>query len=265
MTEGESMELIKNYVTKNRHYKKNRIIPVKRIVIHSVGCSQPNPDVFFKKWNTTDNQYLAQVLIGAEKAYEVLPCTKTKGSAVFCYHVGNANGTSIGIEMTEPSSIKYTGKGANYIDKDPAKTKAHVLATYFNAVDITAQLCEFHGLDPLAEGVVLSHSECYKRKIGTNHGDPEHLWKNFGLTMDKFRKDVAEAMKDSKLVVEKFESYLVKVTAKELNIRSGPSTSYKVVGSIKDQGAYTIIEESNGWGKLKSKLGWISLKYTKKI
>ena len=27
---------------------------------------------------------------------------------------------------------------------------------------------------------------------------------------------------------------------------------------------YTIIEENNGWGKLKSGIGWISLGYTKK-
>lgn len=60
-------------------------------------------------------------------------------------------------------------------------------------------------------------------------------------------------------------SFLVKVTASSLNIRTGPSTSYKIVGSIKDQGVYTIEEVQNGWGKLKSKLGWICLDYTKRI
>ena len=28
---------------------------------------------------------------------------------------------------------------------------------------------------------------------------------------------------------------------------------------------FTIIDEKNGWGKLKSGAGWISLSYTKKI
>ena len=59
-------------------------------------------------------------------------------------------------------------------------------------------------------------------------------------------------------------SYTVKVTASALNIRSGAGTSYKVVGCIKDKGVYTIVEESNGWGKLKSGAGWISLAYTQK-
>lgn len=66
-----------------------------------------------------------------------------------------------------------------------------------------------------------------------------------------------------------FQSYTVKVTATELNIRKGPGTNYGTNGSIKDKGIYTIVEESVGtgatkWGKLKSGVGWISLDYTQK-
>ena len=60
-------------------------------------------------------------------------------------------------------------------------------------------------------------------------------------------------------------SYLVQVTATALNIRSGPGTSYAVTGCIRDKGVYTIIAESDGWGKLKSGAGWICLDYTKKV
>jgi len=60
-------------------------------------------------------------------------------------------------------------------------------------------------------------------------------------------------------------SFLVKVTTDALNYRSGPGTKYKVNGTIRDRGTYTIVEESNGWGKLKSGAGWISLNYTKKV
>ena len=48
----------------------------------------------------------------------------------------------------------------------------------------------------------------------------------------------------------------------ELNIRKGPGTSYGIVGKIADKKIYTITEEKNGWGKLKSGAGWISLAYT---
>lgn len=64
---------------------------------------------------------------------------------------------------------------------------------------------------------------------------------------------------------EGFKPYLVKVTDSALNIRKGAGTSYPVVGCIGDKGIYTIVAEDNGWGKLKSGAGWISLAYTKRV
>lgn len=66
------------------------------------------------------------------------------------------------------------------------------------------------------------------------------------------------------------KTYLVRVTANELNIRKGPGTNYGTNGSIKDKGAYTIVDESAGpgakmWGKLKSGAGWISLDFCTKL
>lgn len=59
------------------------------------------------------------------------------------------------------------------------------------------------------------------------------------------------------------------MTATNLNIRKGAGTAYPVVGSIKDKGIYTIVDEASGagaakWGKLKSGAGWISLDHTTK-
>lgn len=64
---------------------------------------------------------------------------------------------------------------------------------------------------------------------------------------------------------KKFASYLVKITADTLNVRAGAGTSYKVKTTVKKGGVYTIVEEKNGWGKLKSGAGWISLSYCKKL
>ena len=66
-----------------------------------------------------------------------------------------------------------------------------------------------------------------------------------------------------------FQPYTVKVTAATLNIRKGAGTNHAVVGTIKDKGIYTIVEEANGsgakrWGRLKSGVGWISLDHTVK-
>lgn len=62
-----------------------------------------------------------------------------------------------------------------------------------------------------------------------------------------------------------FKSYKVRVTVEKLNIRKGPGMNYQTDGQIKDKGVYTIVDESNGWGKLKSGAGWIWLAYTKRV
>ena len=64
---------------------------------------------------------------------------------------------------------------------------------------------------------------------------------------------------------EEETGYLVKVTASALNIRKGPGTSYGIVGCIRNKGVYTIVETNNGWGRLKSGVGWIYLSYTTKV
>lgn len=62
----------------------------------------------------------------------------------------------------------------------------------------------------------------------------------------------------------KFKPYTVKVTADVLNVRKGAGTNYAVTTTIRRNEVYTIVAESNGWGKLKSGAGWICLDYTVK-
>lgn len=72
---------------------------------------------------------------------------------------------------------------------------------------------------------------------------------------------------DSKgnIVYSKNTSYIVQITASILNVRAGAGANYKVTTQVKKNQKYTIVEEKNGWGRLKSGAGWISLKYTKKV
>ena len=60
-------------------------------------------------------------------------------------------------------------------------------------------------------------------------------------------------------------NYKVKITADVLNVRKGPATSYAITCRVKKNEVYTIVGEVNGWGKLKSGAGYISLAYTKKL
>lgn len=55
------------------------------------------------------------------------------------------------------------------------------------------------------------------------------------------------------------KEFKVKITCNTLNVRSGASTKHKVITKVYKDDIYTIIEEKDGWGLLKSKVGWICL------
>lgn len=183
------MEIIESILTNNDCYRANRKINVKGLMIHSVGCSQPKAEVFIKQWNKSGVQKCVHAFIEPSgKVYQTLPWNHRGW-----HGGGDSNNTHIGVEMTEPASIRYTG-GSTWVDTNPVETKKHVLATYQTAVELFAYLCEEFNLNPLQEGVIISHSEGHKRGIASNHGDVEHIWRKFGLTMEQFRKDIKNAM-----------------------------------------------------------------------
>ena len=184
------MNLIQNYLTQSGCYKAGKHITVKGLMIHSVGCPQPKADVFMKNWNRADANACVHAIVEPDgDVYQLLPW-EHRG-----WHCGgSANNTHIGVEMTEPATIRYTG-GASWSETGNGEnTKNHVLAAYKCAVELFVHLCQQFGLDPLADGVIISHSEGCKRGIASNHGDVEHLWSKFGLSMGQFRKDIGAAM-----------------------------------------------------------------------
>ena len=85
--------------------------------------------------------------------------------------------------------------------------------------------------------------------------------------MDIFRQAVSAALTGQAAApASPAVPFLGRVTADALHIRSGPGTNCPIVGTIRDQGVYTIVETASGqgasqWGKLKSGTGWISLAY----
>lgn len=187
------MKLVQSFLTKNPCYKAGKKITVKGLMLHSVGCPQPSAAVFIKNWNSEsyDRACVHGFIDGNDgTVYQTLPWNHRGW-----HGGGSSNNTHIGVEMCEPACIKYTG-GATFTCSDTATAKAVAKRTYEAAVELFAFLCSEYDLDPLADGVIVSHAEGYKRGIASNHGDPEHLWKQLGMdyTMDGFRKAVKAAM-----------------------------------------------------------------------
>lgn len=184
------MNIIQSICTQSDCYREGKTIDVKGLMIHSVGCPQPKAQPFINNWNKAGASACVHAIVEPDGGvYQLLPWNHRGW-----HGGGSSNNTHIGVEMTEPDTIKYVG-GATWKETgDGTNTKAHVLATYKHAVELFAYLCKMFSLDPLADGVIVSHSEGHKRGIASNHGDVEHLWSKFGLSMTQFRKDIKEAM-----------------------------------------------------------------------
>lgn len=187
-----SINIVEAFATKNKCYRTATPLTPHGIMLHSIGVPQPNAAAMARSYNQYQpggRSVCVHSFIQRDGTYyHTLPYTMR------AWHCGgSANSTHIGIEMTEPASIVYTG-GASWRDLDPAATEAHVRGTYAAAVELFAQLCTQYALDPLEDGVIISHAEGAARGIASAHADPTHLWRAFGLTMDGFRADVAAAM-----------------------------------------------------------------------
>nr|WP_305182534.1 N-acetylmuramoyl-L-alanine amidase [uncultured Schaedlerella sp.] len=191
------MRLVESIMTRNPCYAAGRKITVKGLMLHSVGCPQPKASAFINSWNspTHDTSCVHGFIDGNDgTVYQTLPWNH-RGWHCGSGNKGSGNNTHIGMEMCEPACIRYTA-GSNFTCSDMATAKAVAKRTYEAAVELFAMLCKKYSLDPLADGVIISHREGHSRGIASNHGDPEHLWAqlDMGYTMDGFRKAVKAAM-----------------------------------------------------------------------
>lgn len=230
------MKIVESILTKNPCYTAGRTITVKGLMLHSVGCPQPKASVFINSWNksTFDRACVHGFIDGNDGIiYQTLPWNHRGW-----HGGGDSNNTHIGVEMCEPACIKYTG-GATFTCSDTAAAKAVATRTYNSAVELFAYLCEMFKLDPLADGVIISHAEGYRRGIASNHGDPEHLWRQLGMsyTMDTFRKAVKAIMGSTNVDVpdkpNTDNDYPEKLTTGHYRVRKTWSDKKSQIGAYK--------------------------------
>ena len=62
-----------------------------------------------------------------------------------------------------------------------------------------------------------------------------------------------------------FKPYVVKVVNTAIYVLDAPSQDANIVRTVYKGNAYTIVDAKNGYGKLKSGLGWINLSYTSPV
>lgn len=194
------MNLHQCYLTKNACYIQGTKITPKGVVVHSTGANNPRlkryvqPNDGLLGANTAGNHwnqaypggksvcvhaFIGKLENGSIATYQTLPFNY-KGWHVGAGSKGSANNTHIGFEICE----------------DGLNDKTYFDAVYKEAVEFCAYICKLYNFDPLADGVVICHSEAYSRGIGSNHADVMHWFPKFGKNMNTFRADVAALMKE---------------------------------------------------------------------
>ena len=256
--EVRDMNIVKQYSVNNDCYKANVNKADSRyttfqnrgprgLMLHSVGCPQPKARVFANTWNKSGGNVAVHAVLQADGT--VIQCLPWNFRG---WHAGgDANNTHVGVEMTEPDCIKYTG-GSSFTCSDLAKAQTQVKGTYETAVKLFAQLCTQYGLDPMT--AIISHKEGHNKGLASNHGDPEHLWNGLkmGYTMDTFRRAVKSAMSGGSSVPDTaqpetpVEMYRVRKSWADSKSQVG---AYKVLSNAKVKADETGLNVYDSSGK----------------
>lgn len=272
--ETMNIKLIDKTMTKSPCYMAGKTIIVMGMYLHSIGCPCEKAQNIIDSENRSGAGAAVQAVIQHDgQVLQGLPVYTENKTAIRNWHCGSGNkgsgnNTHIGVEMCEPATIKYIG-GANWVETaDGSNTKAVVLANYKNAVEYFALRCKQFNLDPLKDGVIISHAEGHARGYASNHADPEHLWKPFGLSMDQFRKDVRAMMDGGAISVTGIPkvtdtgnqkvnaldgTVVVKYTGKDgVNIRTTPSFGENVARVVMKGASFTVngISDDEKWYKI---------------
>ena len=136
-----------------------------------------------------------------------------------------------------------------------------------NAVALTKFLMEQYNID--IDHVIMHHE--------VNGKNCPYMWSKNEASLSGYY-DFINRVKNAEVVItskinnnnnnnssNSFNPYLVRIAVSALNIRDGAGVEYKINDTIRDKNLYTIVEEKNGWGKLKSGIGWINLKYIERV
>ena len=185
------MNLRKLIFTNCDAYKSARKITPKGVMLHSTGANNPKLSRYVgpddgqlgknkhnNHWNmpkvgASVHAFIGKLKDGSIATYQVLPFNYRAGHCA-SGKKGSGNNTHLAFEICEDclTDPVYFGK------------------VYQEAVEFTAYLCKMHDWDPMADGVVIDHSEGCKRGIASNHGDVKHWFSKHGKSMDTFRADV---------------------------------------------------------------------------
>lgn len=205
--ERNTTEIEVSYTTKSDGWNNGFIVP-KGIVLHSTAWPGKDARYIRDYFDAPNRGASIHAAVDDRRAVQCLPWTKKAG------HVGRGsrgtlNSTHIGVEMCEPSGLVYDSSGSIIVRYEPAP--GYFQKVWKNAAALFAMLCRRFGLDPMGDGVILSHAEAHARGYGDNHADTAHWFRWEGVTMDDFRaavRDMKGEEAEEEMSYEQFVEYM---------------------------------------------------------
>ena len=154
---------------------------------------------------------------------------------------GEGNRKYIGIEICRSTGDLLTFKKC---EDNCAKYVAHLLKQYGWTIKNVKRHKDFSG------------KNCPHRTIDLGW---ERFLDKIQAELDKLNKPVTTTKPTTTQPTIKKVNYKVVIKVSSLNIRQKADFNSKVIGVVRKNEVYTITEECNGLGHLKSGAGWISL------
>lgn len=255
--------LKKKYAHKSNYGTKRNTSSIKYIVIHYTANDGDTDE--------GNGNYFANNIVEASAHYFVDDDSVTQ-SVPDNYVAWSVGGSKYSNCKTTGGGKYYTKcTNSNSISIELCDTKKNGKVyptdeTIKNAITLTKKLMKKYNIP--ASNVIrhfdVNGKVCPAYWCGTT--DKNKLWKTefYNKLTSTSSSSTTATSTEVSTTTSSNSSYVVKITATSLNVRAGAGTNYKVTTTVKKNEKYTIIEEKNGWGKLKSGIGWISLSYTKK-
>lgn len=204
---------IKIDYTENADGWNNGVLEPKGIMVHSTATPGIMAQAFRDRWDRPNVGASIHAFLDDKEIVQCLPWTKKAGHAG-----GSANSTHIGFEICEPGGFRYEG-GSKMVGYDAVEQQPYFNAIWKNSVELCAYLCRMFSLDPLEDGVIITHSEGYERGIASNHGDVMHWFPKHNRDMDDFRQAVKKQMdmEVEEMNYEKFLQYMERYNTELMN------------------------------------------------
>ena len=225
------MNIVKNLVSESKYSVKcPYAMTPEFIVVHNTANDATAANEV-KYMISNNNQVSFHFAVDDKEVVQGLPLDR---NAWACGDGANGKGNRKGIQI----EICYSKSGGARFENAEK-----------NAAKFIAQLLKERGwgVDKVKKHQDFSNKYCPHRTLDKG-------WASFVNMVKDYLNEL------NKLVqVNQTKTFLVEIICNELNIRQQADFNSKVVGTVKKGEVFTIVEEKNGLGKLKSGAGYISM------